>query len=108
MAGTSERLKEQLARSRGTASEFPDSIAAYDAVIAAQNGGVWAQLYSYPPDSASSWDVFDATGIHEGTVKLRPRFKPFQVGTDFILGVWRDSPDLEHVQLFGLVRSGRK
>ncbi len=107
-SGYSPAVIADIRKRIGGDPRFPDSLSAYDHVLATEDGGAWARQYSYPPDSAPRWDVFDARGIHQGTVTLRPRFHPFQIGSDFILGLGRDSLDLEYVHLFDLVRPRRK
>jgi hypothetical protein len=32
------------------------------------------------------------------------RFTPFEIGPDYVLGVWRDADDVEHVQMYELVK----
>jgi hypothetical protein len=48
--------------------------------------------------------VFGAEGEWLGTVELPARFNPGQIGGDSILGVSTDSLDVEHVQVFRLIK----
>ncbi len=38
---------------------------------------------------------------------MPPRFSPLDIGPDFVLGLWRDADDVEHVRMYDLVKSGR-
>ena len=48
------------------------------------------------------WTVLDSTGRLLGDIDLPSRFDIHQIGDDWLLGVWRDSLDVEHVQLYRL------
>ena len=50
------------------------------------------------------WDIFDATGRWTGTVELPARFRPTEVGPDYLLGVMTDDLDIQSVQLLHLNR----
>jgi hypothetical protein len=46
--------------------------------------------------------VFDVDGRRIATVELPERFNLMDAGADYVLGVWRDDLDVEHVQAFEL------
>ena len=48
--------------------------------------------------------VFDSTGRWLGRVRLPPRFQLLEVGRDYILGIRRDSLDMQFVELYDLRR----
>jgi hypothetical protein len=50
----------------------------------------------------TSWRVFDKAGKWLGTVTLPARFNPMDIGTDYVLGLWRDEDDVEHVRMYRL------
>jgi hypothetical protein len=37
-----------------------------------------------------------------GSVALPDRFRPTQIGSDFVLGVWSDDLDVQHVRMYRL------
>jgi hypothetical protein len=39
-----------------------------------------------------------------GTVQTPPDFRVHQIGSAFLLGRWRDALDVEHVQLYELIK----
>ncbi len=65
---------------------------------------MWVREYDLPGNEANNWWVFDAEGTLQGTLGLPPRFQPLDIGPDYILGLWRDADDVEHVRLYGLVK----
>ena len=67
---------------------------------------VWGHV-SDPSLGAGSWhDLFDADGRYLGPVRFPERFRIFEIGTDYVLGVRRDELDVEFVELYRLVRPG--
>jgi hypothetical protein len=37
-------------------------------------------------------------------VETPPRFRIFQIGSDFMLGRWRDELDVDHVRMYELLK----
>jgi len=94
-----------LARSRSLGPpHYATHQPAYDALIAAKDGGAWARHSEYPADSAAVWDVFDARGLYRGVVRMPTRLTVFSADSRRVLGVWRDSLDIEHVRVYRVVK----
>lgn len=55
-------------------------------------------------DAPSVWDIFEASGRFLGSLELPPRFEPFEIGGDYVLGVLKDELDIEHLQLLALTK----
>ena len=51
------------------------------------------------PDGESSRSSAGAS-----TVTMPARFRPMDIGREFVLGLWRDADDVEHVRLYRLDR----
>ena len=67
-------------------------------------GGVWLRPFSFPDDSGSvGWPRFDADGFYEGTTVVSSHFRPTAVRGDVVLGVYRDTTDVEYVRAYRLV-----
>jgi hypothetical protein len=63
-----------------------------------------AQGFSRVPAGPVAWRVFDRDGRWLGSVTMPPRFRPMDIGSDYVLGLWRDADDVEHVRLYQLTR----
>jgi hypothetical protein len=50
----------------------------------------------------STWSVFDSAGRWVSDVKMPPRFRPYDIGADYILGVQRDADDVQLVAMYRL------
>jgi hypothetical protein len=79
--------------------EYP---APYDRLLADRGGRVWVQHTRRPHESRHTWTVFDPGGQWLGNIAMPGGFSPFDVGNDYVLGVWRDDLEIEHVQLYSL------
>ena len=82
-------------------------------MLADRAGNVWLPRFTpalaaiyWPPDVAVTWDVYGADGAWLGGVAMPARFWPFEIGQDWVLGLWRDEMDVEYVQLYGLIKEG--
>jgi len=81
---------------------FPKTIPAYKSIQTDAAGDVWVQAYTAPGDSSNDWSVFNTDGWLLGTVALPPNFRPNQFGADYVLGIWKDENDVEHVMEYGI------
>jgi hypothetical protein len=52
------------------------------------------------PESSREWDVFERSGVWRAAVRVPPRFKPMEVGRDYVLGVRLGEDDIEQVALY--------
>ncbi|HEY8482960.1 MAG TPA: hypothetical protein VIL13_00005 [Longimicrobiales bacterium] len=70
-------------------------------------GYLWVEEYRSPLEEKLpvTWSVFDPDGRWLGSVTLPARFKVKQIGEDFVLGIWEDEYDVQHVRLYDLVRT---
>ena len=109
--GMAERELEILRELRGptTLPAFGNEplTASYDeqAMLVTDLDGLWLQPFQLPDSAGAAWLRFDAQGFYEGTVTLPARFRPTAVRRDVVLGVYRDTADVEHVRAYRLVVS---
>ena len=86
---------------------LPETFPAYTGIALSAEGYLWVQEYDLPGNEANNWSVFHAEGALLGTLGLPPRFRPLDIGPDYVLGLWRDADDVEHVQLYDLIKPGQ-
>ena len=67
-------------------------------------GNLWVRQYNRPKDKVPRWTVFDQDGVLLGSLTFPVAFSPLDIGADYILGVWRDADDVEHVRMYELVK----
>jgi hypothetical protein len=54
------------------------------------------------PTVPSTWSVFDADGRWLGDVAMPPRFLPFEIGADYVLGWSRDTDRVPRAVMYRL------
>jgi hypothetical protein len=70
-------------------------------------GNLWLQAYQLPGhDGPSTWLVFDTDGQWLGTVDMPAAFTVNEIGPDYVLGVARDSLDVQYVRMYRLEKPG--
>jgi hypothetical protein len=72
--------------------------------MADPDGNLWVLAYTRPGDERRSWTVFAPEGRALGTVETPPGLRIMEIGADYVLGVWRDDLDVEHVRMYRLDR----
>jgi hypothetical protein len=85
----------------------PETMPAYSDLRVDPDGNLW--VLEYNPDSEADlrWTVFDSSGRMLGLVMTPAGLGVTEFGRDYVLGVWRDDLDVEHVQMYTL-RKGRE
>ena len=92
---------------------FADHHPAYDQLIADAEGNVWARAPRVDAEGLASdsappvptdWSVFDTSGAWLGDVTMPAGLEPHEIGSDVILGVWRDEDGVYYVRMHRLVK----
>jgi hypothetical protein len=65
---------------------------------------LWVQEFATVLDTAVAWSVFGEDGQWLGNVTMPTAFRPHVIGRDHVLGVWRDSLDVETVRGYPLIK----
>jgi len=83
---------------------FPDSLPAFETLSLQQGGRLWVKETSLdrPAEAMASWSVFEPHGRPLGLVEMPAGFQPFEIGPDYVLGLWQDALGVEYVQLYDL------
>jgi len=69
-------------------------------------GNLWLQDYRLLDDEPFRWSVFDSAGRWLGVVETPPRFTVNEIGSDHVLGIWRDELDVDYVRMYALEKEG--
>ena len=81
---------------------FPRTEPAFERILVDGARRLWVKDFEPVPDSPGQWTVFDPTGAMLGTVSTPPKFRVFEVGSDYVLGRWRDAEGVAYIHLFEL------
>jgi hypothetical protein len=79
----------------------PSHLPGYDRLLVADDGNVWAQIYS-PDLSGLKWEVYSPSREWLGQVVLPEGFSLAAIRHGRLVGVWRDELGVEYVQVFNL------
>jgi len=86
------------------ATPIRETMPAYDEVTVDRVGNLWVEEYRRPRETLRRWAVFDARGVWLGTLSVPDRFVILDVGDDYVLGRWTDDLEIEHVQMYELIK----
>jgi hypothetical protein len=89
-------------------AELPTTKPAYSRILVDPGENIWVADYPSHGDEQSLWNVFDPEGKWLGTVETPYGGYIFQIGEDFLLGVWVDELGVEQVRLYRIERSGSR
>ena len=83
----------------------PAAVGGMNRMLMNAEGEIWigrfdpdSDLSFFPNSNPAVWTVFDGEGRVAGTVHMPPRFTPYELTADGVLGVYRDDFDVEYVQ----------
>ena len=82
-----------------------DSMPAFDDLIVDREGNLWVSASRHHGDPSVQWDVFDTEGIWLGVVPGPDGFRATDIGSDYLLGLWKDDLEVEHALLYELIKS---
>jgi len=89
-------------------TKFPLTIPAHgNRMYADALGNLWLQEYRAGTVDPFRWSIFDPTGLWLGIVETPAGFTVNEIGEDYVLGIWQNSLDVQHVRMYGLVRRVR-
>jgi len=72
-------------------------------LVVDRGGNTWVQHFS-PPGLLSVWSVFDRSHRWLGNVEVPAETRILEIGTDYLLAVWRNELKVETVVLLTLVK----
>jgi hypothetical protein len=86
---------------------IPDHRPAYSRLVVDSEGFVWTAHYHRRVlfGDSVNWEVFSPEGEWLGAITTPSGLTVFEIGSDYMLGGYRDELDVEHVQLYSLIRS---
>ena len=100
-----ERLSDISARAYGE-MPLPKIMPVFSRLLVDEVGWLWAELYRFDVRAPVRWLVFNPKGEGLGSVDMPPDLDVWQIGRDFVLGVWQDELDVEYVRRHALIGRG--
>lgn len=81
---------------------FPELKPAHGGIVVDAEGNLWVSEVRRVDDDQPSWSVFDPAGQFLGTVRTPRGLNVSEIGSDYVLGTWRDENDVVRVRLYRL------
>jgi hypothetical protein len=85
---------------------LPDVFPPHGELLADALEHLWVEDFQRPGAENRTWNVFDPQGALVGRVILPEKFKPLEIGRDYVLGLGSDEMNVEYVRIYGLQRPG--
>ena len=104
LAGVDDETARRDAERRYAEMPVPETMPAYATFTFDASGNLWVREFTVGEVASWPWTVFDPEGRMLGTIALPADFRVTQIGDDFVLGLWRDDLDVEHVRLYRLIK----
>jgi hypothetical protein len=83
-----------------------DSLPSVDGIAIARDGGVWLRKYQFVGENQPwQWLVVRADGTPVRWVTLPTTFTPYEFNGEHLLGVARDSFDVQYIARYRLIRT---
>ena len=98
-----EPMRTQIAR---LVNEIPvrETYPAFSAIVVDTEGAVWVEDYRRSAAGSARWTVFSPDGALVAQVTTPLELEVYEIGPDYVLGLWRDADDVEHVRMYELVK----
>ena len=81
-------------------TEFAPEFPAHFELMTDPDGNLWVEDYQlFSLRTPRIWKVFDPQGRFLGDVTMPAGFRLLQIGSDFVLGRWRDEVDVEYIRM---------
>lgn len=103
MSQAPQEIRDQITE-RINSAPYPATIPFVANMLVDDAGYLWVQEVPLPGDLRQRWGVFDREGRLQAWLRMPERFRPTSVGTDWVVGIWQDDDDVEHVRVYGLTR----
>jgi hypothetical protein len=81
---------------------FPETMPAYSTILVDTEGNLWVADHQPFGNEQPVWTVFDSTYRMLGTVETPVRLTIFDIGSDYVLGRWRESNGAESIRVYSL------
>ena len=94
-------------RRRYAEMPLPTILPVFSRLLVDDAGWLWAELYRFAVARPARWLVFGPNGKGLGSVDMPPDLEVWQIGRDFVLGVWEDELGVEYVRRHALIGRSR-
>jgi len=85
--------------------DFPETLPAFSGMQGDNEGFIWVRDYAFPWEQGRpEWRIFDPTGRAVAKAQTPQGLSIQEIGSDYVMGLWLDPMDVEHIRLYRLTR----
>ncbi|NOT09565.1 MAG: hypothetical protein HOP28_15345 [Gemmatimonadales bacterium] len=84
--------------------EWPKVYPAYRRLVIDWSDNLWIEEYPVPGRGIHDWTIYGKSGALIATITLPAGLRLLEAGRDYVLGVSKDTDDVEYVRMYGIVR----
>jgi hypothetical protein len=84
--------------------EYPKTFPAYSRLIVDPSDNLWIEDYPVPGATDRGWSVFSKGRFAIARMRVPSNFEILEIGSDHVLGIWRDDLDVEYVRVYRLAK----
>jgi hypothetical protein len=84
------------------AAFYPKTLPSYAAFRVDDAQRLWVLDYPIPGEKQPRWNVFDPEGRLLGAVETPPGVEVLEIGTTYLLGIWRDELEVEYLRMYDI------
>lgn len=100
----SEQLKAEWRKNAAT-PRYAATLPYYGRLVPGPEGTLWLERVPHFLDEGRRFVVYDSTGRAIATVRCPDRMRPYVVGPESIIGLWRDPDGVDHVRVYKVGRT---
>jgi hypothetical protein len=82
---------------------MPSHAPRFTRLIATEAGGVWIERRPRPWQPETEYLVADSSGTLIARIEGPAPFSPIQIGSDWVVGVWRDADEVPEVRRYRIL-----
>lgn len=105
LADLEEPNIRQMYREVRDVMEAPPTFPAFSSLATDTEGNVWVEEYQVPwAEDLPQWRIFDPSGRAKAVVRMPRGLLVQEIGLDYVMGLWLDALDVEHIRVYRLDR----
>jgi hypothetical protein len=86
---------------------FSEVLPFFIRLLATPDNWLWVRRHPPPEAREHRWDIFDPEGQLRSVLRVPAGYRLTEVGSDYVLGVWRNEDDVESVRGYRVGRPDR-
>lgn len=88
-------------------ADLPDFLPAFEAMLLDRRGRLWIREFGRGDrdDRTTRWSIVDPEHRKVAQLEMPAALEPYEIGDDYVLGVWTDELGVERVRLYRLITS---